>query len=75
MRNVHMIREEPGLISIPVEKAIYCENCQKVSNSTRNRCGLCGSNRILELALLFVDPPDPTPTPAAARLMAIGNAA
>jgi len=44
MRNVQMIRKEPGLISIPIEKAVYCENCKKVSNSTWNRCGLCGSD-------------------------------
>ena len=75
MRNVQMIRKEPGLISIPIEKAVYCKYCKKVSNSTWNRCGLCGSDSILELAPLFVDPPDPTPTPAAAQLTAVGNAA
>jgi hypothetical protein len=31
MCNVQMIRHEPGLVSIPVEKADYCENCKKVA--------------------------------------------
>ena len=28
MCNVRMIRTEPGLVSIPLEKAVYCENCK-----------------------------------------------
>ena len=66
MRNVQMIRKEAGLVSIPVEKAVYCENCQKVSNSAWRRCGLCGSEEIVELAPLFGGPSDPGPAPAAA---------
>ena len=46
MCNVRMIRTEPGLVSIPLEKAVYCENCTMVSSSARQRCGLCGSERI-----------------------------
>jgi hypothetical protein len=38
MRNVRMIRREPLLVSIPVEGAVYCENCERVSNSTNFRC-------------------------------------
>ena len=41
MRNVQMIHQEPGLVSIPVEKAVYCENCETVSTSAWRRCGLC----------------------------------
>ena len=33
MCNVRMIRTEPGLVSIPLEKAVYCENCTMVSSS------------------------------------------
>jgi hypothetical protein len=33
MRNVVMIRREPGLVSIPVENAVYCGNCETVSTS------------------------------------------
>ena len=39
MCNVRMIRTEPGLVSIPLEKAVYCENCTMVSSSARQRCG------------------------------------
>jgi hypothetical protein len=66
MRNVQMIRNEPGLVSIPVETAVYCENCEKVSNSAWRRCGLCGSEKIVEIAPLFGHPSDPGPAPATA---------
>jgi hypothetical protein len=66
MRNVTMIHKEPGLVSIPVERAIYCENCETVSSSRGKRCGLCGSEEIVELAPFFSGPTDPGPTPAAA---------
>ena len=66
MRNVSMIREEPGLISIPLERAVYCENCEMVSTSSRERCGLCGSEEIVELAHVFGGPGEPTPAPPVA---------
>ncbi len=66
MRNVLMIRKEPGLVTIPVEKAIYCESCETVSTSAWWRCGVCGSEAIVELAPLFGGPLDPGPAPAAA---------
>ncbi len=75
MRNIQMIRKEPGLVSIPVEKAVYCENCEKISNSAWRRCGLCGSEKIVEIAPLFGGPSDPGPTPAAALAAGIGIAA
>ena len=65
MRNVVMIRREPGLISIPVENAVYCENCETVSTSSGRRCGLCGSEEIARLAPLIPKPWDPGPSPAA----------
>lgn len=65
MRNVVMIRPEPGFVSIPVEKAVYCRGCDTVSTSI-GRCGLCGSERVIELALLLSHPWDPGPAPAAA---------
>lgn len=64
MRNITMIRKESGLISIPVEKAIYCENCETVSTSAGKRCGLCGSEQIVDLAPLLTEPWDPGPAPA-----------
>jgi hypothetical protein len=66
MRNVRMIRTEPGLVSIPLEKAVYCENCQTVSSSSGQRCGLCGSEHIFRLAPLMPGPLDPSPVPALA---------
>jgi hypothetical protein len=60
MRNVLMIRPEAGLVAIPVEKAVYCENCQTVSTSTRQRCGLCGSEQIARLVPLIPEPWDPS---------------
>jgi len=75
MCNVQMIRVEPGLVSIPVEKAVYCENCEKVSNSAWLRCGICGSEEIVELAPIFGDPTDPGPAPAASFAAAVRAAA
>ena len=66
MRNVTMIRTEPGLVSVPIERAVYCENCETVSNSNTRRCGVCGSDQIIELAPLVTSPWDPGPAPAAA---------
>jgi len=66
MRNVLMIRREPGLVAIPVEKAVYCETCDTVSTSSGKRCGLCGSEAIVELAPLSGGPWDPGPVPALA---------
>jgi hypothetical protein len=65
MRNVVMIRREPGLVSIPVENAVYCENCETVSTSSGRRCGLCGSEEIARLAPPVTGPWDPSPCPAA----------
>jgi hypothetical protein len=66
MCNVRMIRPEAGLVSIPVERAVYCENCLEVSNSGWMRCGLCGSERIVELSTVFIRPTDPDLPPCAA---------
>jgi hypothetical protein len=67
MRNVKMLRTEPNFVSIPVEQAIYCENCNTVSNSARRRCGVCGSEAIFSLPTLIDGPPsgpDSGPAPA-----------
>jgi hypothetical protein len=66
MCNVRMIRMEPGLVWIPLKKAVYCQNCEMVSSSARRRCGLCGSERIVGLAPLIPGPWDPGPLPALA---------
>ena len=66
MCDVRMIRSEPGLVSIPLEKAVCCENCKMVSSSGKQRCGLCGSEQIVRLAPLIPEPLDPGPMPALA---------
>ena len=65
MRNVVMIRREPGLVYIPVESAVYCVNCETVSTSSGRRCGLCGSEDIARLVAPNPGPWDPSPAPAA----------
>lgn len=64
MRNVRMIRTEPGLVWIRLEKAVYCETCETVSTSSGRRCGLCGSEEIVRLATTKPEPRDPSPAPA-----------
>jgi hypothetical protein len=67
MRNIKMLRTEPNFVSIPVETAIYCENCHTVSNSVRRRCGVCGSEAIFSLTTLIDGPPSgPNSGPAPA---------
>ena len=68
MRNVVMIRREAGLVSIPVENAVYCRNCKTISTSRQWRCGLCGSERLVSFSGDITGPPEPTPTPAIARV-------
>lgn len=64
-RNVRMLQKESNFVSIPVELAVYCENCETVSNSGRDRCGVCGSEAILSLVHMIDGPPrGPGPAPA-----------
>ena len=64
-RNICMLRKETNFVSIPVETAVYCENCETVSNSGRDRCGVCGSEAILSLLHMIDGPPPSDPGPAA----------
>ena len=64
MRKIQMIRPEPWLISIPLERAVYCENCETVSTSAHSQCGLCGSERVIYLAAILSGPPDSSPASA-----------
>jgi hypothetical protein len=61
MCNIQMIRNEPGLVSIPLDQAVLCENCKRVSNSAWRRCGSCGSGKLVELAPLLGGPWEPRP--------------
>jgi hypothetical protein len=67
MCQIKRFRSEPSLVSIPVDKAIYCRHCKTVSNSLRERCGKCGSAFVLHLATLIDQPPSgPDSGPASA---------
>jgi len=62
MRKVQMIHTEPDFVSISIDVAVYCENCDTVSNSRRGRCGVCGSEAIVSLLTIINGPPnDPGP--------------
>ena len=75
MCNVQMIREERGLVSIPVQRAVYCENCEQISNSAWRRCGRCGSEAIVELLNLFREPFPPDPPTRATEIAVFREAA
>lgn len=36
--------------AIPLSRAILCEDCVHISDSTTNRCGHCGSTAVMNLA-------------------------
>jgi len=38
---------EPPIRSIPLPLAVYCVNCNTISNSRPFRCGVCGSEAVL----------------------------
>ncbi len=65
-RNIRMLRTKNNFVSIAVENAVYCDNCETVSNSDKARCGVCGSSAIQSLVSVLNDPPtNPDPGPAA----------
>lgn len=72
-RNIRMLRTANNFISIAVENAVYCDNCETVSNSDKSRCGVCGSSAIQSLLSVINDSPsNPDPGPAApARIVPI----
>jgi hypothetical protein len=55
---------DPPFCSIPLKDAVYCENCNTISNSRPFRCGVCSSEAVLRVAPIFDR--DPEPAPAAA---------
>ena len=67
MCQVRRLRPEHRLVCIPVEKAVYCENCGSITNSPSERCDKCGSGPVLRLATLIDQPPSgPDSGPASA---------
>ncbi len=63
MAKVIELRAEPIICSIPLRQAVYCENCETISNSRPYRCGVCGSEAVLRVEPILNRNPDP---PAAA---------
>ena len=67
MCQVRRIDPEHRLVCIPVEKAIYCKNCENVTNLPFERCGKCGSELVVHLSRLIAQPPNgPDSDPASA---------
>jgi hypothetical protein len=61
MPKVVEIRTESAICSIPLHEAIYCENCNTISNSRPYRCGVCGSEAVLRVESILNRDPDPDP--------------
>jgi hypothetical protein len=62
MATVVEIRTEPAICSIPLDQAVYCENCNTIANSRPYRCGVCGSEAVLRVEpILNRDPQTPGP--------------
>jgi len=57
MGQVKLIRPGHSLVTIPIDKAIYCKKCRNITNSPNERCGRCGSEFVLRLVILVDQPP------------------
>jgi hypothetical protein len=58
---------ESLIFSIPLKLAVYCENCETISNSRPHRCRVFGSDAVLRVEPILNRGPDP-PAHAAHRL-------
>ena len=58
MHNVHMFRMEPHFLSIPLEEAMYCSNCNAINNSSYTRCGKCGYETLTKVVAPTGNPPE-----------------
>ncbi len=67
MLKVFPNHSEPLIYSIPLKLAVYCENCETISNSRPHRCGVCDSEAVLRVEPILNRDPDP-PAHAAHRL-------
>jgi len=61
------IHFEPLIYSILLKLAIYCENCETISNSRSHRCGVCDSESVLRVEPILNLGPD-SPADVAYRL-------
>ncbi|MGH9615245.1 MAG: hypothetical protein ACRD28_00790 [Acidobacteriaceae bacterium] len=55
---------EPAFCSIPLKLAVYCENCETISNSRPYRCGVCDSEAVVRVEPVFNRNPEPPATAA-----------
>lgn len=53
------IPADRGICAIPLKHAVYCHECQTVSNSRPHECGLCGSGKVIRLEGILNGNPDP----------------
>lgn len=58
MHNVYMLRPEPHFLSIPLEEAKYCSNCNAINNSAYMRCGKCGCETLTKVTAPTGNPPE-----------------
>jgi hypothetical protein len=59
MAKVIELCAEPAICSIPLKQAVYCENCNTISNSRPYRCGVCGSEAVVRVEPILNREPDP----------------
>ena len=59
MAKVIELCTEPAICSIPLKQAVYCENCNTISNSRPDRCGVCGSGAVLRVEPILNRNPEP----------------
>lgn len=76
MGNVIELPASPMFCSIPLSLAVYCANCNTISNSQRYTCGVCASEAVLRLESILNREPDPPGNaahpPQFGRVLAIG---
>ena len=57
MGQISVLYPKRNLVSIPINEAVYCESCARVSNSVGGCCSLCGSIQVWPLLELVPEPP------------------
>jgi hypothetical protein len=53
------LHAKPAICSIPLSQAVYCENCNTISNSRPDRCGVCDSEAVLRVEPILNRNPEP----------------
>ena len=60
---VLLIATRPQFVGIPRSQAVYCENCDTVSNSRLSQCGSCGSRELWPVSRSIQRHKEALPTP------------